>query len=132
MLAEILRNPTMMYLIVGLLTGILGATFGVGGGILMVPALTILASMPQKEAQGVSLTTMIVLAVMGSIRYHANPNIQIDWRAIVIMSITVVIGANVGASLAAYVSGKTLKIGFAILLFVAGGQMIWSAFRSAQ
>lgn len=130
MSGEIAGNPTLLYLILGLLAGVLGATFGVGGGILMVPALTLLASMPQKEAQGVSLTVMIVLAVMGAIRYHMNPEIHIDYRVVTIMSVTMVIGANIGASIAGYLSGKTLQIGFAILLFIIGVRMIWSALKT--
>ncbi|MGC9327751.1 MAG: sulfite exporter TauE/SafE family protein [Candidatus Hinthialibacter sp.] len=130
MSGEIAGNPTLLYLILGLLAGVLGATFGVGGGILMVPALTLLASMPQKEAQGVSLTVMIVLAVMGAIRYHMNPDIHIDYRVVAIMSVTMVIGANIGASIAGYLSGKTLQIGFAILLFIIGVRMIWSALKT--
>lgn len=129
---EIIGNSTVFFLIVGLLAGTLGAMFGVGGGILMVPALTLMASVPQKEAQGVSLTAMIVLAVIGSIRYHLNPEIHMDWRVIAILSVTMAIGANIGASLASCFSGKILQIGFAILLFLAGGRMIWSALHTSQ
>ncbi len=131
MLAEISGNSIILYLLLGLLTGILGATFGVGGGILMVPALTILAAMPQKEAQGISLTVMIVLSIMGSFRYYTNPEIHIDYRIAAIMSITMIVGANIGASVAAYASNKVLQIGFALLLFIMGFQMIWSALKSA-
>lgn len=130
--SEVAGNPTVLYLVLGLLAGILGATFGVGGGILMVPALTLLAAMPQKEAQGVSLTVMIVLAIMGSIRYHLNPEINIDWRIVAIMSLTMIVGANIGASVASYFSNKSLQIGFSMLLFIAGFRMFWTAISTPK
>lgn len=131
MLADLSGNFITLYLALGLLTGILGALFGVGGGILMVPVLTILASMPQKEAQGISLSVMIVLSVVGAFRYHINPDIHMDWRVIAIMSVTMLFGANIGASLAASLSNKALQIGFSVLLFIMGFHMIWSALKSA-
>jgi len=129
--ADLSFNSIVLYLALGLFAGTLGALFGVGGGILMVPVLTILASMPQKEAQGISLTVMIVLSVVGAIRYHMNPDIHMDWRVIAIMSVTMLFGANIGASLAASLSNKALQIGFSVLLFIMGFRMIWSALKSA-
>ena len=126
---QIAGNSTFLYLVLGLSAGILGATFGVGGGILMVPVLTIVAAMPQKEAQGISLSVMIFLAITASIRYQLNPDINIDWRIVAIMSVTMIIGANIGSTVASHLSTKYLQIGFAILLFAAGIRMIMSALK---
>ncbi len=126
---QIANHSTFLYLVLGLTAGILGATFGVGGGIVMVPVLTIIASMPQKEAQGVSLSVMIFLAITASLRYHLNPDIHIDWRIVAIMSVTMIIGANIGSTIASTISSKYLQIGFAILLFAAGIRMILTALK---
>lgn len=127
---ELTGHSTLLYLTLGLVAGIIGASFGVGGGIIMVPILTYFASFPQKEAQGISLTVMIPLAIMSAFRYHANPDISIDWKATTLMIITVLIGSNIGASLAFYASNKALRIGFAILLFFTGFKMIMDALNN--
>jgi uncharacterized membrane protein YfcA len=128
--SELAGNPMVLYLVLGLVAGVIGATFGVGGGIIMVPILTYIAAFPQKEAQGISLTVMIPLALMSAFRYHMNPEISIDWRATGLIILTVLIGSNLGASLAFYASNRYLKIGFAILLFITGFKMIMDALRT--
>ncbi|HOJ61309.1 MAG TPA: sulfite exporter TauE/SafE family protein [bacterium] len=129
---DISANPILVYLLLGLLSGIFSAMFGVGGGIIMVPVLTILASLPQKEAQGISLCVMVPVALMGSIRYYMNPEIHIDFHIVLIMSVTVIIGANIGATVVGMVSNRTLQFGFAILLFLMGIRMMWSSWNGFE
>ena len=129
---DISGNPVVIYLLLGLVSGIFSALFGVGGGIIMVPVLTILASLPQKEAQGISLCVMVPVALMGAIRYYMNPEINIDFRIVLIMSATVIIGANIGATVVGVVSNRTLQFRFAFLLFVAGIRMMWSSWHGIE
>jgi len=129
---DISGNPVVIYLLLGLVSGIFSALFGVGGGIIMVPVLTILASLPQKEAQGISLCVMVPVALMGAIRYYMNPEINIDFLIVLIMSATVIVGANIGATVVGAVSNRTLQFGFALLLFVAGIRMMWSSWHGIE
>ena len=118
-----------MYLLLGVITGSFSATLGLGGGIILVPALTLLAAFPQKDAQGISLAVMIPMCVMALIRYHINPEVKIDWQVVVIVGIAMVIGANLGASLMAMLSARTLEMIFALLMFLMGVRLLWQAFH---
>lgn len=131
MVLAISTGSIIFYLILGVLAGILSAALGIGSGILLVPVLSLIAAFSQKEAQGIALTVMIPMAMMGAFRYYINPDIQIDYKVVLILAVAVVIGANIGATIVANVSNQTLKIAFACLLFIAGIRMIWSALQGA-
>lgn len=126
---ELTTNYILFYLALGLAAGTFSAAFGVGAGVIMVPAMVLFATMPQKEAQGLSLCVMVPMALMGAYRYHINPDIHIDWKLVLILGIGCIIGANLGASIAARASNKVLQFGFAIILFVIGARMIWASVR---
>ncbi|RJP31090.1 MAG: sulfite exporter TauE/SafE family protein [Candidatus Omnitrophota bacterium] len=125
-------NFVLFYLGLGLIAGIFSATFGVGSGIIMVPLLTLIAHFPQKEAQGAALAVMIPLSLMGTFRYYINPDIPLDIRVILLLSVTCIVGSNIGASIAGYVSNRTLQFGFSIVLMLAAIRMFLTALRSSS
>lgn len=127
---SVVGNPYALYIVLGVIAGIFSATFGVGSGIIVIPALTFFATYSQKEAQGMALAIMVPMALMGSLRYHWNPDITIDWPRVLILAIAVVIGANIGATIAAYASNKQLQIGFSLFMLFVGARMLWSAIYS--
>ena len=116
-------------MLIGFFGGTLGSLLGVGGGILVVPALVLALGVEQKVAQGTSLAMMVPMALMATWRYHANPKIELDWGVIIILSVCAVIGANVGSSVVDYMSPKVLKRLFGIFVIAAGAKMIWSTFK---
>lgn len=123
-------NTLLIYIGLGFAAGILSAGFGVGSGIILVPALTLIASIPQKEAQGLSLVIMVPMAIMGAYRYHLNPDIHLDFKIAAVVGITALIGVNLGATLIGFVSNKQLQFGFACLLFAVGIRMMISSLSS--
>lgn len=129
MSTELTTNLIVFYIFLGTFTGIFSSTLGVGGGVILVPALSLATILSQKEAQGVSLAVMIPMAIIATIRYQMNPDINIDWRAVAFIGVAMAIGAYFGSSLVGVLSNKTLKIMFACLLFVAGFRMIWVAVK---
>lgn len=128
--AELSGTMIGFYLLLGLVAGIFSAMFGIGSGIILVPMLTLVAMLTQKEAQGIALAVMIPMALMGVYRYHMNPNITLHFKIVVLIAVTSVVGANIGASLAAYFSNKTLQIGFSIIMFVIAIRMFFTAIGS--
>ena len=127
--AEFSGGSMVFYLSLGLLAGVFSALFGVGAGIIVVPALSLLTAVSQKEAQGIALTVMIPMALMGAFRYHVNPNIHVDLKLALAISITAVIGANIGATLADRLSNKTLQFLFAFILIIVAVRMIYAALK---
>lgn len=116
-------------ILLGLTAGIFSAMFGVGSGIIVVPFLTLVMLLPQKDAQGVALCIMVPMSLVGAIRYHINPEIHIDWKLVALLGVMVIIGANIGATIAAKASNKALQIGFSILLVVIGFRILWTSIR---
>jgi uncharacterized protein len=110
------------YIILGVAGGIVGASLGVGGGIIMVPALVELFRYDQKVAQGTSLGVIVGIAITGVLRYHANPAINMDMGIILLIGVGAVAGALIGAKIAGELDVRWLQRIFAIVL-------VFSAYR---
>ncbi len=112
-------------LAIGLLAGVLGGMFGIGGGLIMVPALLFLMKMKQLDAFGTSLAAMLPPAgVLGVIEYYRNGNINIRYAALLCVGLLVgayfgakiVISLPPGAVRRAY-GGFLLLVGLRLLVF---------------
>ena len=114
-----------LYIFIGLVCGVFSATFGVGSGILMIPALVLLISnMEQKPAQGICLAAMVLIALAGAIRYKMTPGLDINLPAVGLVAIGGVVGAVFGTMIAANLSGPTLRRLFAIVMIIAAVRML--------
>lgn len=114
----------MHYLIAGLIgivTGMVSGLFGVGGGLIMVPAMTLLLSPPIrdiKQAIGTSLAVIIPTAVIGTWKHHGHENVE--WRIVAALVPTAAIGAWIGAHLVTIINAEDLKRGFGGFLILIG------------
>lgn len=95
---------------VGLAAGLLGGLFGVGGGILIVPALVLVLGFDQRLAHGTSLTAILPIAAASLVTYWANGNV--DWWVAVWLSCGAIAGALVGTKLLQVVPKRALTIAF--------------------
>lgn len=100
--------------LLGTLAGALAGLFGVGGGILFVPALTLIVGVPQLRAEGASLLAIIPVSIVGSVRQHRAGTVR--WRAALTMGAASVVTAIAGAFLADATPPKVLRTLFAVLL----------------
>lgn len=114
------------FLFLGLLAGVISGTLGVGSGALLVPALVILFNTQQKSAQGIALTVMVPMALIGAIRYKINPDIEVDMTSVCIISIGAVVGVFFGTILAGKIPAYQLKRIFAIFLFIISIKMFFT------
>ncbi len=105
----------------GALAGALAGLFGVGGGILFVPALTLIVGLPQLRAEGASLLAIIPVSLLGSWRQHLAGTVR--WRAAMTMGAASVLTAVAGAFLADATPPKVLRILFAVLLVATALQL---------
>ena len=129
MAGEMGMITVILYLVLGVFSGIFSATFGVGSGIIIIPAVTFFAMLPQKDAQGISLAVMVPMALMGALRYYWNPDIHIDLRIVAILAVAVIIGANIGAEIVSRVSNRTLQLGFGCVLFMVAFRFVYQAVK---
>lgn len=110
-------------LLVGLCGGLVGSSFGVGGGVIMVPALVYLA-FPQKEAQALSLASMVPMAIVGALRYHLTGQADIRLRVVALIAVAAVAGALVGTHIVGQVSNEVLRKAFAVMLLAVSVRML--------
>ncbi|TQO20961.1 hypothetical protein FB472_2621 [Rhodoglobus vestalii] len=85
--------------LIGVLAGIFSGLFGIGGGTLIVPALALWLSFPQRLAAGTSLAAILPMAVVGATSYGVQGNI--DWTAAALLAFGVIFGAQLGSYLLA-------------------------------
>ena len=112
---------------VGVAAGVLSGTFGVGGGILFVPALVFIANLSQIEATATSLAAMVPVVLVGAWRQHAYGNVR--WRAAIVIGLASAPGVVGGTALAESLPEGTLRKLFAALLLVTATRLVWSARR---
>lgn len=115
----------IILLVVGLLAGIISGTLGVGGGILIVPALVFFMGFSQHEAQGTSLAFMLPpIGILAAINYSKQG--YINWKYAIILSLVFVAGAYIGSIISINLPAKVLKKVFGIFMLVAAIKMIFS------
>jgi uncharacterized membrane protein YfcA len=117
---------TLIYIAIGLAAGILSGMFGIGGGILIVPALAHFAKMPFKEATGTSLGALLLpVGLLGALTYHRSGNL--DPKAALLIAAGILFGAFGGAKLAEVVSGSTMQRAFSVFLVLVAVRLWFEA-----
>lgn len=104
----------IIYVSTGLLTGVLSAILGVGGGLIVVPALVVGLGIPQHVAQGISLTVMFPTAVTGAMMHikMGNTDMRVGKWAGLGAALTTLIGLNLASSL----KSDTLQLIFGLFM----------------
>jgi len=112
--------------IIGLFSGITSGLFGVGGGIVMVPAMVLLLSPPIrdiKQAVGTSLVVIIPTALMGSYKHFNQGNIE--WRTALSLAPLAIAGSYLGVWLTTQVSADNLKRAFGGFVILVGLKLLF-------
>jgi uncharacterized membrane protein YfcA len=110
---------------IGLLAGALGGLFGVGGGLIFVPALVLLFDFGQVEAEATSLLAIIPVVLAGTWRQHLYGNVR--WRPALVIGVVAVAGVELGVLTAKSLQEETLQRLFGVLLLVVAAQLAWRA-----
>ena len=104
---------------IGLFTGILSGIFGIGGGIVMIPALVLIFGFAQKMAQGISLAVIIPVSISGALIHNKHGNVR--WDTAFWLGVGGIIGGLIGAWIAVReVSDLALRGMFGVLTLVIG------------
>ena len=112
---------------IGLAAGMLSGLVGVGGGIIVVPALVFFLGFTQHQAQGTSLGLLLLpVGILAVLNYYQKGHIDI--KVVGIMAIAFVLGGWLGSRLALTISEEAVKKVFAVILFYTAFKMIgWEA-----
>lgn len=114
----------VILILIGLAAGMLGGMVGVGGGIIIVPALIFFLGFSQKMAQGTSLGILLLpVGILGVIQYYKQG--QVDMRVVLIISLGFFAGSFFGSKIALALPQETVKKIFAILMIVVAIKMMF-------
>jgi uncharacterized membrane protein YfcA len=116
--------------VLGVGAGLLSGLFGVGGGILFVPALIIAADLGQVRAEATSLLAIVPVAALGAWRQHRYGNL--DLSAAGLLGVLSGLGVLAGVALANAVPEDALQKGFAIVALVVAAQLALKSIRSIR
>jgi hypothetical protein len=105
----------LIFLCIGLAAGVLSGMFGIGGGVLIVPALVFLGHFPTKAAVGTSLGALLLpVGLLGAYTYWENGHL--DVRAALLVAVGLTLGVYAGARLAQILPAPLLQRLFAIFI----------------
>lgn len=114
------------FLLTGLVAGIAAGFFGIGGGLVIVPALVYFAGFSQHKATGTSLAILLPPLGIGAVYEYAKKG-NVDWTAAAIIAVLLALGAWFGGKYANQLKGPTLQLGFGIFAVVMGAYTIYTA-----
>jgi len=114
----------IILIVIGILAGMLGGMVGVGGGIIIVPALVFFLGFSQKMAQGTSLGILLLpVGLLGVIQYYKQG--YVDLKIVFIISAGFFLGSLLGSKLALSLSQEAMKKIFAFILILVAIKMLF-------
>jgi uncharacterized membrane protein YfcA len=112
-----------LYVFLGIAAGIFSGLIGVGGGVILVPALVFLFGLSQHTAQGTTLALLVPpIGLPAAWTYYKSG--YVDLKIAVLICVGFVVGALLGAKLATDLSNATLEKIFAVALLLIGAKML--------
>jgi uncharacterized membrane protein YfcA len=122
-------STIVLAILLGVAAGVLAGLFGVGGGILFVPAFVALG-LGQIEAQGTSLLAILPTVLAGTWNQRRYGNLRA--RTALVLGLASIVGVELGARLALELPESTLRRLFAVLLFAVAAHLVWRTRRRAS
>jgi len=114
----------IILVIIGLCAGILGGLVGVGGGIIIVPALVYFLGFSQFKAQGTSLALiMFPVGILGVLQYYKQGHV--DFYIVLVLAIGFLIGSFIGSKISLNLPQETIKKSFAVLMLLIAIKMLF-------
>lgn len=108
----------------GLISGLLSGMLGIGGGTIIIPGIVLLLGTEQHVAQGVSLTAMLLTALVGTFIHYRQGNVKL--RMALLIAPSAVAFSYLGAWAAGITSAEWLTRSFAIFLLIIGFWLLLS------
>ena len=112
----------LVFVAIGLVAGVLAGLFGIGGGIIIVPALILLAKFPPHQATGTSLAIFLLpVGMLGAYAYYKEGNVRVV--PALLIALGVFLGSYFGARLSQQLSPQAVKRAFSVLLVAVAARM---------
>jgi uncharacterized membrane protein YfcA len=123
------QQTILILVAIGAFAGVLSGFVGVGGGVVIVPALVYTLGMSQHSAQGTSLFVLLLpIGILAVYNYWKGG--QINWKFGLIIALAFVLGGYVGSKLALKLSPAIVKLIFGVIMAYVSFKMILSGYNS--
>jgi|KBSMisStaDraftv2_1062788.scaffolds.fasta_scaffold00974_7 uncharacterized membrane protein YfcA len=114
----------VIILLIGLVAGVLSGLVGVGGGIVVVPALIYFLAFSQQQAQGTSLGLLLLPAgILAVVNYYKQG--YVDYRVVGVLALGFIVGSFFGSKVALSLPQETVKKIFAIVMLIVSIKMLF-------
>lgn len=118
----------LLLVLIGISAGVLSGFVGVGGGIIIVPALIFLLGMSQLNAQGTSLFILLLpIGILAVMNYWKAG--QINWSFGLVVSLAFVVGGYFGSKLALKISPNLVRLIFGIIMVIISAKLVYSGYQ---
>ena len=115
----------LILIVIGIITGVMAGMLGIGGAIIMIPALVFLLGISQQTAQGTSLAVMLPpVGIIAAYNYYKAGHVNI--RFAIILAVFFLVGSYFGSKLALNIPQVLLKKIFGVLLLLVAAKMLLS------
>jgi uncharacterized protein len=115
----------LILVIIGIVTGVMAGMLGIGGAVIMIPALVFLLGISQQTAQGTSLAVMLPpIGIIAAYNYYKAGHVNIQYA--IILALFFIVGSYFGSKLALNIPQQVLKKIFGILLLLVAIKMLFS------
>jgi len=116
-------NELVILIVIGFLAGVVGGSLGLGGGIIIVPALVFILGLSQHEAQGTSLAVLLFpIGILAVVNYTKKGYVNFKFALILIVAF--VLGSYLGSVISVHLPAKTLRKIFGIFMLLISLKMI--------
>lgn len=118
-------SALLILIVIGIVTGITAGMLGIGGAIIMIPALGFFLGLSQQTAQGTSLAVMLPpVGIIAAYNYYKAGHVNLKFA--LILAATFLIGSYFGSKIALDLPQATLKKIFGVLLLLVAAKMLFS------
>ena len=118
-------SMVLILIVIGIITGIMAGMLGIGGAVIMIPALVYLLGISQQTAQGTSLAVMLPpIGIIAAYNYYKAGHANIKFA--IILAVFFIVGSYFGSKLAIKIPENTLKKIFGVLLLLVAAKMLLS------
>jgi uncharacterized membrane protein YfcA len=118
-------SQIILLAIIGLMAGVFSGTFGVGGAIIVIPALIFFLGMSQHQAQGTSLAFMLPpVTLMATLTYWKNG--YVNWKFALILAVMFFVGTYFGSMISIGLNDRILRKMFGGLLLIVALKIIFT------
>ncbi len=121
----------VILVLIGIFAGFISGMVGVGGGVIIVPALVYFFGLTQHQAIGTSLFILLLpVGILAVIQYAKQDNI--NWVFGISIALTFVVGSYFGSKLSLKMSTAWIKIAFGIFILFVALKTIWAGYQSIK